>query len=178
MLFRSGLEKLIATLAVFDSDEARLYGLLAQGYLAELVSEPDVALGAYQQIIDQDETPVLEDALIRIATLSLAREHVDDARMAYQCLIGISPSYLPQYAELLRAAGDMAQALEIYAEYVEQFPEDIPTIVRLADLYRQLDSPEAVREMCQYLLTLDPENDAAKHMLRELDEADPSQKND
>lgn len=141
---------------------------LVEGYLAELCNKPREAFTAYEKIVELGENQILEDALISIASLSLKIKDFPHALLAMECLTGISPTYLSRYAELLKVSGHHEEALDVYAEYLDRFPEDVPTLLRLANYYKELDHPEAVRAVLEHLLEIEPNNKAARLVFASL----------
>jgi hypothetical protein len=138
----------------------------AKGFLAELEGRAEDALTHYQHI---PEGPLLEDALCRISALSLGREDYQSAQLALQCLSQISVSYLPQYAELLRITGQTEQAAAVYADYLEQVPNDIYTLLRLGKLYQDQGIDDGARWAYGYILERDPDNPVALKWLESLE---------
>ncbi len=165
LLFRQGdqegLRNLAEALGQIDSAEARELRHFVLGQLAESEGRDDDALQAYQQI---GEGPLLEDALSRISSLCLARDDLDNARLAFDCLSQISPGYLPQYAELMRITGRMDEAAELYARYLEQVPEDLSTMLRLGRLYQENGVIDGACWAFDYVLERDPDNRAARSL--------------
>ncbi len=165
LLFRQGdhegLRNLAEALARLDSAEAAELRHFVLGQLAESEGRDDDALQAYQQI---GEGPLLEDALGRISSLCLARDDLDNARLAFDCLSQISPGYLPQYAELMRITGRMDEAAELYARYLEQVPEDLSTMLRLGRLYQESGVIDGARWAFDHVLERDPDNRAARSL--------------
>jgi len=141
-----------------DSNDAKNLKHLIRGYIHELRGEPDQAIEQYQQ---QEIALGLEDGLVQLSILLLDRGDADNAGAVLQCLTQISPSYIPQYANLLRLTGRPREALDQYATYFQFAPKDIHTMHILASLYQELEAPDAVCMMYRYILEVDPENNAA-----------------
>lgn len=160
-----GLRDLIDALGQIESAEAMELRHFVTGQLAESEGRDDDALLAYQQI---GEGPLLEDALTRISSLCLAHDDLENARFAFDCLSHLSPSYLPQYAELMRITGQVSEAAELYARYLEQVPEDLGTMMRLGKLYQQQGILDGARWAFDYILEREPDNLAARALLDEL----------
>ncbi len=174
-LFRRGdralLAQLVDSLAALESEEGQALCLLGKGCLAELDGEVDRAIEAYQRLMDQPPGPILEDALRRVLSLSLNHNESQDALLALQCLAGLSPVYLPQYADMLRLSGDHNTALDVYADYLELVPNDLTVMLKLGRFYKELNSEEGARLMFGAVLEKDPQNRAAKALLEEVDSA-------
>ncbi|MEQ1530548.1 MAG: 6-hydroxymethylpterin diphosphokinase MptE-like protein, partial [Methylococcales bacterium] len=157
-----------------EQQQAQPYMALVNGYLAELQQHEDVAMQAYQTVIDYPDAPVLlEDALLRIAAISINANDINNtnAYLALQCLAQISPTYLPFYAEINRLRGDTLAAIDCYNDYIRQFPDDNVVQMKLAALYIDNQSYEAAELMIDFILTKDANAPGAtqiKTQLREL----------
>ncbi|MBI5461124.1 MAG: DUF115 domain-containing protein [Gammaproteobacteria bacterium] len=161
----AGLQRLVTGLQkITAEDQAPLW--LASGYLAELEGRPEDALGCYQNIA---EGPALEDALRRISALSLGQADFSSALLALECLGHLSPSYLPQYAELLRLGGGAQEAADIYSRYLEQVPDDVAAMLKLGQLYQEQGIEDGARWAFTYVLERSPQNQAALSLLQSLD---------
>lgn len=176
-LFKLGqqahLEKLLGCLEPLEDAEAQLLFHLAQGYLAELEGDVEKALGEYhalvEELVEDQSNPILEDGLQRVLSLSLERRDTEHALLAAKCLSGISPIYLPHYAELLRLLGATCEALDVYADYLEKVPDDIVVMFKLGRLYLELGLGEGAQLMFNAVLEKDPENQAAINLLESVD---------
>jgi hypothetical protein len=140
---------------------------LTRGYLAELRGNRQAALKAYQGLMSEEmNQAVLEDALRRIAFICIGNRNIGNAVAALQCLAQLSASYAPQYAEMLRLTGDEQAAAGVYSDYLQKVPDDLGTMLKLGKLYKDMHANEAARMAFNYVLERDPENGAAKAMLR------------
>lgn len=162
------LVQLIEGLNGVDRPEAIGLRQLCNGYLAELQDDPSLALESYQALMEQETGALVEDALRRVAAISLDGEHFEDARLALECLSGISPIYLPQYGDLLRLMGEMPAALDAYADYLEKVPDDLAAMLKLGRYYLELNIPDGARLMFSSVLEKDPQNQAAKTLLSQV----------
>jgi hypothetical protein len=147
---------------------AAAYIALINGYLAELENNSDAAMQAYQAVIDIEDSPLLEDALLRIAAISINQDDIDNAFLAFECLAQISPMYLPFYAEINRLRGEPLAAIDSYNEYLAQFPDDHLAALKLANLYMEIKSYQAAELMVDYLLNKDRHNTGAQHLKQQL----------
>ncbi len=141
---------------------------LIAGYVSELAGEQAAALQEYNQILDSSEQDLTEVALSRIASLSLQLNDQENSLLAFECLAGLSPAYLPQYAALLEALGRFADAADVYANYLEKVPEDRQIMLRLGQLYLKAGAAEAAATMFRFLLEKDPGNSAARLHLEQM----------
>ena len=163
-----GLNQIISSLNLLDDNESCRVAHLVNGYLAELNDNQEAALNEYQGVIADDIDPVLEDALRRISILALRGGDFENAGMALQCLASISPAYLPQYAGLLKLAGDVQQAANLYADYLEQVPNDTNIMLKLGLLYKEQGMNEGAEMLLKAILKLSPGHAAAEMSLAEI----------
>ena len=136
------------------------YRYLIEGYLAELADDPDAALNAYQRIVDGGEV-LLEEALLRIAAIGIDANRAEMANLSLQCLSQLNPVYLPYHAELKRLNGDVLAAIDAYGVYINQFPEDTLTQIKLATLYADQKIYDAADMMMEHILRNKPDFAAA-----------------
>ncbi len=160
------LENVQASLKKHSNPEAKKYLHLCQGLFNELNAQWDQALDAYQRLFDAQDEVLLEDALLHITSISLSRNDLDNSFLALENLTKLSPTYLQQYADLLKATGAHQQALDIYLSYLEEIPHDISTILKIGNYYRELNIEEGAKAMFEHALSMDPENAAAGQLLK------------
>lgn len=160
------LEKLLQGLELYsDAEQAQPYRHLVEGYLAELRNDNARALQDYLAILESQTESLLQDALLRVAHISLETGEKDNALSALECLAQLSPIYQPQYAELLKLCGQPLAAVDVYNTFLQRFPENLFVLLRLARLYYDTNAHESARIMLQHILTKHPDNDAARKML-------------
>ncbi len=162
------LGNMVTGLARHGSSEAPELAHYAEGCLAELKEDFPAALDAYGRILENQESSLIEDTLRRIGGLSLHLHDADNAVAALECLSGISPTYLPQLADLLWLLGRRKEALDLYADYLEKIPGDIARMLKLGYYYRELNMPEGVRMAVEYVLATDPANQGARELLASM----------
>lgn len=169
MLFKkkdkASLAGLVEGLTSMNLEAAASVRYLTQGYLAELEGDSMGALQAYQQTLDTNVEMVREEALRRVASLSLSLHDSENAFLALQCLSAISPGYLPQYAELAKTMGQIQTALNAYADYLDRFPDDVTVLLKVGRLYKEIGHDDSAASVFRYLLDKDPDNEAARRML-------------
>lgn len=162
------LQNLSTTLSQHPEAKAKKFLYLAQGYLHELQNSPDLALDTYQLLFDQEDELFLEDALQRIASISLQNEDIENALLALETLARISPSYLVRYGDLLRLTGEHQKALAAYLDYLEKAPKDLSLMLKLGQYYRKLNITEGAKAMYLHVLQLDPQNSTAEKLLQDM----------
>ncbi|NOQ50678.1 MAG: DUF115 domain-containing protein [Desulfuromonadaceae bacterium] len=172
------LRHLVNNLVKLEGFEALSLACLGRGYLAELENDIDMALSEYQQVLDVQEEEqnlsVLEDALRRLFSLSLQKEDYENARLIAEYLAGISVTYLSYYADLMWLLGEKRTSLDLYADYLEQIPDDHAVMIKLGRHYLEVDLKDGAKLMFETVLQQDSSNTAAKALLDELSKiADP-----
>ena len=174
------LERLAEVLERYPGDEARELALLAHGYLAELNGDPDAALRHYEAIVAdaaehldaQPETnPRLEDALRRMSQITLQRQDTTTALQVLDALAALSPAYEPQYAQLLRLAGRIQDAVDVYVDYLKKVPDDQAVMLRLGQLFQEAGALESARWAYDQVLAKDPTHSTALQLRASLEEA-------
>jgi len=153
-----------------DREKSEKLALFVAGLQEELADEPEAAMEKYHQLIGETQDFLTEEALLRILVISLEIPNLENARVASECLYGISVTYLPHYVNMLRLTNDKFAALDVYADYLEKVGSDVPVMLELGQLYLELDIVEGTRLMCDSVLTQEPENQAALQLLSTIGE--------
>lgn len=149
-------------------DNKEPYLLLIDAYVAELENDIETAQIHYNNIINLDQSPLLEEALLRIAALSLEQHDQQNAFLAMDCLAQLSPIYLPYQAELARILGDTMLAIDCYNAYINFFPEDVLSKLKLAALYIDIKVYEAAELMLEHILQTAPDLESAVGLKQQL----------
>lgn len=167
----SELNNLLATIEghYADMPEAKLLQNMIEGYLAELSADLDSALVSYQSVITEDIHFLTEEALKRVAGLAIGAEDMTNALLALECLAQISPAYQPNYATLLRLLERYEEAAEVYGDYLTKVPNDAITMLKLGQLYQEMNATDAAKIAFGYVLEMDPQNSSAKILLEQLE---------
>ena len=143
-----------------DQAAATPYRQLVTAYLAELDSASEQALTHYHALVDGGEL-LLEEALTRIAAISIEHQDTANAQLALDCLSQMNPLYLPFYAEMLRLQGEAIAAIDVYMLYINQFPSDTAVQMKLVALYLELNVTEAADMLLDHMLQQKPDLEAA-----------------
>jgi tetratricopeptide (TPR) repeat protein len=152
-----GLYKLASHLETKTNNDKNL-SHLARGLGLELNDRFDEAASEYQQVA---AGAGLEDALVHLSRLLIERGDTDNAILALECLTHLSPIYMPQHAELLYLTGNVHGALDEYANYFEFVPDDIRSMLKLADIYEKHNARDAAVMLYKHVMTIDPSNETA-----------------
>lgn len=159
---KAGLERMITSLEKHSDPRAIPMKHLAQGYLHELNDDINEAILVYQ---NADKGIALEAALKQLALISIAKKDLELAEKALDLLCGISLAYIPQLANIYKIQGRIKDALDAYALYLDNFPEDIVTMLKLASLYEDIENNDAALYVYEHILTIDPKNITARHQI-------------
>ncbi len=141
--------------------EKEPYRLLISAYIAELDNQPELALDYYNAILNIDQSPLLEEALQQIVSLTIAQNKHSETLLALKCLSQLSPVYLPHYAESSKLTGDILAAIDSYTAYIEFFPDDTVTKLKLAHLYIDIKVYEAAELMLDLIIANAPNMETA-----------------
>jgi tetratricopeptide (TPR) repeat protein len=135
-------------------------------------TDPSAAFEYYAQLLNYTEQmskPSVEFLLHRVSKVAITIKDYDNALHALDTLSSsFSPSYTPQYAEMLYLVGRKEESLNRYEQYIGQFPDDIDTIFRLADLQKKEGNSDLARGLYKHILSKDPSYTAAKKQLDAL----------
>jgi hypothetical protein len=166
-----GLKRLLSGLATRNGPEVDILQNLVDGYYAELNSEFDNAVAHYQSVvIDEPNTsnPALENALSRLTYLALDHHDFDNAMAYLEALCGLSPAYMPQYAEILRMTNHLQRSIDVYTEYLSLAPDDVSAMMKLALLYKKIGAREGAQWLFEHIIEKDPNNVAAQDLLKQV----------
>jgi hypothetical protein len=138
-----------------QESEKEPYKLLISGYIAELENKTDLALQHYDSVISWENSPLLEEALLRVVSISINQDNHSNTLLALKCLSQLSPIYLPHYAESCRLTGDILEAIDSYNAYIQFFPEDTLHKLKLVNLYIEIKIYDAAELMLDHLLSIE-----------------------
>jgi hypothetical protein len=147
---RVALQRLLAGLTLHSDPAARPLLAFCQGLSAELDGDLDAAVAHYGEV---EGEAVVEHVLARMAVIALTQEDYDHAVIALQNLAGLSQSYLPKLADLLRILGETQRAIDLYTEYLSVCPEDLATMTKLGTLYQSLGVTESAQWIFDHVNT-------------------------
>ncbi|BCG62740.1 MAG: hypothetical protein methR_P0390 [Methyloprofundus sp.] len=147
-----------------QESEKEPYKLLIAGYIAELENNTELALQLYDGVISIEDSPLLEEALLRVASISISQDNHANTLLALKCLSQLSPIYLPHYAESCRLTGDILEAIDSYNTYIQAFPEDTLHKLKLVNLYIEIKVYDAAELMLDHLLSIDPSMEMAQQL--------------
>lgn len=162
-----GISKIVQyTLPFIDTDPevSRLYNL-ALSYQQMLENEPELAL---ETILKTPASLCHEAELKQIIKLALKLDQLQLAIEQFAKIIRYSDEYLPQYAHALRLNDKPQEALGIYLDYLDKYPEDIPVLLKLGIFLAEVGQVNDAASCFKTVLGLDPNNQAAMSYLQQV----------
>ena len=167
----NGLQRLLKGLATRSEAEANILKNLVSGYYNELNGQNDTAVDQYQYVIIHDQNTnnsALENALSRLTYLALEHHEFSAASSYLEALSGLSPAYMPQYADLLRMTNNLQRSIDVYTEYLTLAPDDLSAMMKLALLYKKIGVRESALWLFEHIVKKDPNNVAAQDLLNQV----------
>ncbi len=162
----AGLKKVVAALNMVENENLIDVKNLANGYLAELSADLDTALEHYQNI---KAGAIILDSLKRMLNIYLDKQQFEPATQVLASLAQVSHIYQPLYADLLKITGEYTKSLDVYSAYIEKHPDDLATMMKMGILCREMGADDAAAWAIRYILAKDPDNQAAKTMLMDIE---------
>ncbi|WP_293751068.1 6-hydroxymethylpterin diphosphokinase MptE-like protein [uncultured Paraglaciecola sp.] len=162
------LKDLLNSLRHIETTEKEDYQYLISAYIAEQEGDTQLALELHNKILNIENSPLLEEALLRVTAISIRTNDHSNTLLALKCLSQLSPTYLPFYAESAHLTGDNILAIDCYTEYVNFFPEDLVCKLKLTRLYMDMKVYEAAELMLEHILTVDPGMEIALTLKMEI----------
>ncbi|WP_434930161.1 6-hydroxymethylpterin diphosphokinase MptE-like protein [Shewanella sp. HL-SH5] len=147
-----------------DSEVSRLYHL-ALSYQLMLEENTEVALDIILKIprnlCHEAEFKQIIKLSLKLNLLELATEYLAK-------IIHYSDEYLPQYAHALRLSDKPQEALNIYLDYLNKYPEDILVLLKLGIFLAEMNQIDSAKSCFQNVLNLDVKNQAAMRYLQQI----------
>lgn len=163
----TGLVKMATNLKklAVDNDEAkRLFHL---SYSHQLLLEKKESL-ALETLLALDEELQSEIELKKIITVALQLGKLDIAEMAMSRISDFSDDYMPQHAHVLKLQGRLQESINLYLDYLEKYPSDVTTWLKLGLLMIELNQFDDAKIVFNHALEADPDNLVAKDYLKKL----------
>ncbi|MCL1141718.1 6-hydroxymethylpterin diphosphokinase MptE-like protein [Shewanella gaetbuli] len=160
------LSRNLLPLTQHDDDAKYLYSLSSANQLF-LENKPSEALQAIQQYKGKHDEHYLKLTL----QLSLTLAKLDLASDTLQKLIEYSDLYLPFYAHVLRLQGHLNQAVNIYLDYLEKYPSDVTTWLKLGMFMVDVNQIDSAFTAFSNALNADPNNQVAQDYIHQIEQA-------
>lgn len=69
------------------------------------------------------------------------------------------------YGEVLLALDDYENGIDTFIKILKNHPDDVPSLIRMAQLYAEVEKGEEARQYAAKVLEYDSENNLAKEIL-------------
>lgn len=151
-----------------ETSNKQIYAL-TQGLLHELEGDYSSATQAYQTINPSHGWDVRQLGLERILAYSVEQENYAAALETLKELASKVPSYMPLYAQLLEASGDIEKAAETYTAYLTDHPDDLETMHELGMLFYRAGATEAAVSALDHIKAINPSHPAIASLQATID---------
>jgi len=126
----------------------------------------------HQQALDAllalPEDLYTEMELKHIILLALKLSKLELAESTLVKILAYSDEYMPQYAHILKLRGKIQESVNVYLDYLEKYPSDTQTWIKLGLFMVELDQTEGAHTAFSHALNADPDNQVAQHYVAEL----------
>lgn len=162
----SQLESLLQHADQLDNqDQKRDLANLIQGMIAELQKDELQAIKFFKVI----EVPDLKlIALKRVLNFAMQAHRYEEALTTLESLCLFSIDYMIYYSDLLALLGNEPMAIEVLKMYLSQKPDNVSAYIKLAQRQINLSANQEAQASLQKILTIDPDNETALHLLKSL----------
>ncbi|WP_351014865.1 6-hydroxymethylpterin diphosphokinase MptE-like protein [Shewanella sp. AC91-MNA-CIBAN-0169] len=162
--FITGIEKMIQyTESSKNKENIEIY-YLAVSYRDYLNNEFNSSLAAAIKI---PEDLMRENVLKHIIVLTLKLNKISISELYLSKIVQLNDEYQPQYAHIMTLQGKNQQALNIYLDYLDKYPEDIPALLKLGSFLMTVGEVESAKSVFMQVLSIDPKNHTAKYNLKD-----------
>jgi tetratricopeptide (TPR) repeat protein len=95
-----------------------------------------------------------------------------EAEVAYKKALAVDPEHLPAWKNLaglyLQQAERVEEGVQVLASIVKKHPDDVESLLLMADCYESVDENESALTLYKKVLTLEPENPVARKKVLKL----------
>lgn len=148
-----------------DSDNIKALYHFAYANQLYLEKNDEEALTCLLSLDDSLKNESIYRLQLKLA-LKLADLHL--AESTIKKILQYSDEYLPQLANILKLKNDVQGSVNIYLDYLEKYPSDIMTWLKLGLYMVEINQLEAAHTAFSNALDADPHNEMAKRYLIEL----------
>ena len=147
-----------------DLEAKRLYHL-ALSFQLSLDKQTQQALDV---LLALPEELCTEMELKNIILLALKLSNLELAAATLVKILAYSDEYMPQYAHILKLQGKIQQSVNVYLDYLEKYPSDTQTWIKLGLFMIEINQVEASHTAFTNATDADPNNQVAQEYLAEL----------
>jgi len=163
---KAGLNQLANALnQMKDNHDATDFLHFCQSFIFLLENDENGALVELEKIIQIDKH---EEMLKQLASLSLNFNQMEKAESTLMKLSLKAEIYIPIYAQVLKINNKIDKSIDLYSEYLNNNPMDIPVWLALGQVYLEIGATESAQMTFLEVLKLDPKNQAALNYLHKI----------
>ncbi|MGI2156604.1 6-hydroxymethylpterin diphosphokinase MptE-like protein [Shewanella baltica] len=163
-----GLNQLIQNLATQSKKNELIMHMyhLAKGFKLHLEGLPQEALDT---LLNITPTKLTEIELREIILLAFELRNLTLASETLKKIIDYSDEYMPQFAHVQRLQGNHQAAINTYLDYLNKYPKDTKTWLKLGRFMFDINQAEAAHTAFSNALNAEPSNELARQYINELD---------
>lgn len=113
-----------------------------------------------------------EIELRQIIIFALKLQKLSLAKATLKSITQYSDEYIPQYAHVMRLQGKYQQAINLYLDYLAQYPNNLPIWLKLGVFMVDVNQLNSALTAFQQALNLDPQNILAKQYIENIVQLD------
>lgn len=151
-------------MAKTEPEALRLYHL-AYSHQLQLEKNDSEALSV---LLGLNEDLRTEVELKQISLLALKLGNIEVAEQALSQVSKFCDDYMPQHAHILKIQGKYQQSLDIYLDYLDKYPADVPVLLKLGIFMFEIEQLDSAKIAFQQALQNDANNVTALDFLTKL----------
>ena len=163
----TGLQKMsnnLKKMAKTDPEALRLYHLAFSHQLQLEKNDPE----ALSVLLALSENLRTEIELKQISLLALKLGNIEVAEQALSQVSKFCDDYMPQHAHILKIQGKYQQSLDLYLDYLDKYPADVPVLLKLGIFMFEIEQLDSAKIAFQQVLQNDVNNVTALDFLTKL----------
>jgi tetratricopeptide (TPR) repeat protein len=123
---------------------------------------------ALDVMLEMPASLLSENEMKLIIKLSLSTQNLDVAEKFFKKILTITSEYMPQLAHLLRLRGNINASINVYLDYLEQYPDDIVTWLKLGQFMVDVNQVEFAKMAFKNVIEKDSSNKIANDFFNSL----------
>ncbi|NQV49887.1 MAG: glycosyltransferase [Candidatus Marinimicrobia bacterium] len=147
-------------------DPLNVEALLGLALAAKTTNKLELAIATVTRVLNLD--PHNAPAFNLSGMISAEAGNIDGATKLFKLAFENDPEFVDahrNYAEILLMSDHFQEGVQVLMDIISTHPEDIPSLLRLAELNLEADRIEDARELAKRVLSIDPEQIMAKSIL-------------
>ncbi|WP_394200652.1 6-hydroxymethylpterin diphosphokinase MptE-like protein [Shewanella waksmanii] len=123
---------------------------------------------AIDELIKLDDNLKTETEYKIILSLSLRTHNLELSELTLANISKLNDEYAPQFAHILQLRDKPQEALNVYLDYLDKYPEDIPVTLKLGIFLAEVGQIDGAKSCFLQVLDIDPDNHAAQNYLQQI----------